>query len=484
MINIIHEKEPAPGNLTMVDLYAIGTGQVIGAGVITLIVPAMKMTGNSAWLAYLVAILLGFLMISPHLFISSTLRLGGGNGGLISGLAGPYIGGMFQFVFLTQCFGLSMFGTSAAAYLGDVFPALSSPGARVATAVVILTLFYVVNLFGVDVMAKVQKPMTWLLLVSLVLFFIFGLMNAKVNVFDFSDPEFLTQGWGIKVVDKSIKGGFLGAAMLFIFSTNGYSGLTGYGQNARDAKKDAPKALLLIVPTLIVVYCGVAIGGSSCMTLDDYGESTTLVLAAKKVFPGWLYALWIIGGPIMCLATTLNSNFAGRAINIGIGCKNGWYPQWMARKNKNGIYWIGLTYFYVASVVPVMFSLSITVLTNMVQLVMSFVNLMCIVAYFRMPKMYPNAWKRSRFHVPDAVYYMFCCISLGVTLLTIWKSVLSVPLGLAIGNIIVIAVFCAMGYMRAKSKNSTVNVYTAIWSGDDEEDMRADEILKEMVGQQ
>ena len=47
-IKVVHEPEPKPGSLGKPELYALAIGQVIGAGVITLIVPAIKMTGYSA----------------------------------------------------------------------------------------------------------------------------------------------------------------------------------------------------------------------------------------------------------------------------------------------------------------------------------------------------------------------------------------------------------------------------------------------------
>ena len=48
-INVIKEPAPKPGTLKRPELFALAIGQVIGAGVITLIVPAIKMTGYSAW---------------------------------------------------------------------------------------------------------------------------------------------------------------------------------------------------------------------------------------------------------------------------------------------------------------------------------------------------------------------------------------------------------------------------------------------------
>lgn len=93
-IHVVKEPVPKPGTLGRTELYALAIGQVIGAGVITLIVPAIKMTGYSAWLAYFVAILMGFVMILPFVFISSTLRLGGGNYSMLCDLSSPRTSGI------------------------------------------------------------------------------------------------------------------------------------------------------------------------------------------------------------------------------------------------------------------------------------------------------------------------------------------------------------------------------------------------------
>lgn len=258
-IHVVKEPVPKPGTLGRTELYALAIGQVIGAGVITLIVPAIKMTGYSAWLAYFVAILMGFVMILPFVFISSTLRLGGGNYSMLCDLSSPRTSGVFAYMYLTQCLSLSLFGASAAAYLGDIIPALNSHWARVIVGVTLLTFFYVVNLMGVDIMAKAQKMMTWLLIAALILFAIVGIFKMKLPIFDFSDPNFAINGWGITFNNGQISGGFLGAVLLFVYSTQGYYMTTAYGRDSKNARKDIPFVLLLCVPTLCILYVGVAI---------------------------------------------------------------------------------------------------------------------------------------------------------------------------------------------------------------------------------
>ncbi len=474
-IKLNYQKEPAPGkNLGKVELYAIAVGTVVGAGVITLIVPAIKMTGYSAWLAYLGAIIMGFFMISPYVFAASTVRVSGGIYSLLNGLSGPKIGGIFALVSLIQPFVIALFGTSTAAYLCDTIPALNTTFWKIAIGVGVLFLFYYINMMGISIMAKAQKLMVWLLIASLIMFTIFGIAHLKLPIFNTSDPSWLINGWGIKFTSGKISGGFMGAVMLFIFSCNGYYATIGYGRDAKNAKHDIPKIILLVVPTLIVLYVGVAIAATGSMSLEEYGTSTTLVFAANKIMPAPLFYLFIIGGPIMALLSTLNTSFAANALNVIQSCADGWLPEWFGRKNKHGMPTVALTYFFILSSIPIVFQLSITTLTNMVQLIVAFFNILLFFGFIRMPKMYPNAWKKAEYHIPDALYYVLCVISLLICCLTIWKTILSIPTGLAIGSVVGIAVLTAIALYR--SKHGDIHIETSIWSGDEVEDKHAIEM--------
>lgn len=387
---------------------------------------------------------------------------------MLADLAGPTSSGIFAFAYLTQCLSLSLFGTSAAAYLGDIVPALSGHLPRILLGAGLLTFFYVVNLMGVDIMAKAQKLMTWLLIAALLLFAVFGLVQRTLPIFDFSDPNFATQGWSITFENGQIKGGFLGAVLLFLYSCNGYSMTCAYGRDAKNAKRDIPIAMLLAVPTLIVLYVGVAMAGTGVMSIEEYGDSTTLVFAAQKIFPRWLFYVFIIGGPIMALLSTLNSSFAYNAITIGQSCDDQWLPAVFGKKNSRGARkWI-LTFMYIVGLIPIIFGLSITVITNMVQLIVSALALLYTYAYFRMPKKYGSVWKKSFLHIPNGAYYAICMISLAIYIVTIWKSCLSMHPALAFGNVAIIIIMAGLGIWRAKTGDITI--HTSVWTGEEHAD--------------
>lgn len=90
---IVNTPEPKPGILERGDLFAIAVGMVIGSGMVTLIGPAMAMTGYSVWLAYLTAIVMGFFMVFPYIILGGTMRVAGGPYSIVTNLSGVSAGG-------------------------------------------------------------------------------------------------------------------------------------------------------------------------------------------------------------------------------------------------------------------------------------------------------------------------------------------------------------------------------------------------------
>lgn len=109
---------------------------------------------------------------------------------------------------------------------------------------------------------------------------------------------------------------------------------------------------------------------------------------------------------------------------------------------------------YVVGIIPIVFGLSITTITNMVQLITSAFAILNFTAEIKMPKKYPDAWKQSRYHVPDGLYYTICCVSLALFLVVLWKSLLSMNIGLAVINVVVIVIAGLIGFCAPRRATS------------------------------
>ena len=148
-------------------------------------------------------------------------------------------------------------------------------------------------------------------------------------------------------------------------------------------------------------------------------------------------------------------------------CEDGWLPKSFGKKNKSGARPYILTFMYVVGIIPIVFGLSITTITNMVQLITSAFAILNFTAEIKMPKKYPDAWKQSRYHVPDGLYYTICCVSVALALVVLWKSLLSMNIGLAVINVVVIVIAGLIGFWRSKTGN--IEIHTSVWAEDYQE---------------
>ena len=72
-----------------------------------------------------------------------------------------------------------------------------------------------------------------------------------------------------------------------------------------------------------------------------------------------------------------------------------------------------------------------------------------------------DAWKRSRWHVADRVYYLVCAVGLVGQCAILVNSAFALTPIIAIVSIAAIAICCVLGLLRARSPEVTVS--TTIW---------------------
>mgnify|MGYP000485417698 CR=1 FL=1 len=249
--NIVKQTLKTRGTLGKSELLALGVGQVIGAGVITLVGQAVGLTGRSAWLAYAIAVVIGFIMVIPYVFLSSAIIVKGGSYSVIKAMSGERLAGMYVVSYITQCLSLSLMGTSLGIYLQSLWPVLEP---RV-VAVVFLLLFYGINLLGISSMAKVQRAMSAILVLCLLMFIVAGLFKLDSAAVNFAHSEFFTGGTE----------GFVNAIFLYVYSVTGYWMNINYASDAKNPKKDVPWSIIMVVPIIMIIYVGVALVGGGVL---------------------------------------------------------------------------------------------------------------------------------------------------------------------------------------------------------------------------
>ena len=85
-------------------ILALGVGGCIGSGVISLLGYGIGRTGHSVWLAFAIALLMGFIICIPVLFVTGSVCLPGGTYSLITAILGKKVAGVYIIAFpVSRC---------------------------------------------------------------------------------------------------------------------------------------------------------------------------------------------------------------------------------------------------------------------------------------------------------------------------------------------------------------------------------------------
>jgi len=421
--------------LSLSDLVAIAAGQVIGAGVVTLVGPAIAATGVSAWLAYGVSVFMGFLSIIPFMFLSSALTLKGGEYSIIERMLGEKYAGFYIVAYIGQCLGVSLMGLSLGTYLNYLIPV----DKRI-LAIIGLTFFLGANLKGVQVMAKLQKALTVILLGCLGLFTVVGIFHLGPQAFDFSSPEFFTHGFH----------GFASAVALYAFSTYGQYMVINFGHAAKNPKRDIPLAMIIASGIILVVYVGIALVSSGILPISETANKP-LTVVAQRILPGPLLPLFVFGGPLMALATTVNSFYSARSTPLLRATKDGWFPAFFGRTNSSNVPYVLMIMIWLIGVVPVIINMSIKQITNNVVLVAYLLRMIIAVATLRLPTLYKEQWEKSFLHIPNTLFYLITIIAILAQCYMVYLSARSLNVFMAACNFGFVALCAVYAMLRAKA---------------------------------
>ena len=126
-------------------ILALGVGGCIGSGVISLLGYGIGRTGHSVWLAFAIALLMGFIICIPVLFVTGSVCLPGGTYSLITAILGKKVAGVYIITFFLNLPGIALYGLAMGQYIQSFLPGVS---VRLA-AVVIFTLFFLYTLIGI-----------------------------------------------------------------------------------------------------------------------------------------------------------------------------------------------------------------------------------------------------------------------------------------------------------------------------------------------
>jgi APA family basic amino acid/polyamine antiporter len=277
------------------------------------------------------------------------------------------------------------------------------------------------------------------------MFMFVGLFQLKSNPFNFETEDFITNG----------SDGFIRAIVLLVYSTYSYYMCFNFGGSAKNPKKDIPIVILTVPILLTIIYCGVGMVASGVLPISEVaGKPLTMV--AKEILPGPLFILFIVGGVMMALSTSLNSQFGSYGRQFAQRVKDKWFPNFLCKINRYDQPWIIITLAFIITLLPIVTGFKVGEIANNIVLLTYIAGLLPMIGVFRLPKLYPEEWKKSRLHMPDWLFYTIMIVSIITKIVvTYWSA-----RGLTVTKVTIslVAVAFCFGYAIIRSRKGLVKM--------------------------
>lgn len=370
--------------LKLGDLLALGFGFMIGSGVIALTGYGIGHTDTGILFAYPLAGIFFLFCMIPTIILGATIPRSSFSYVISKELLGPVAGGMFILLFSCGRIVMGFMGVSFANYLATIVDGVPI----VPTAVIVVTIFYIIQLLGVNAVLKVQKAMNVLLFVALGTFVLFGLMKLRPDAF--TAARLLPNG-GM---------GMINAMLVIMFSMGAGLSIFEYGQDAKD-KKDVFRAVMIVSFVCFVLFGLIGFAGAGVLPYETVANQP-MTFAAKAIYNTAFGAMFfVIGGALMALATTINSSLNYYTQTVVKGVEDGWFPKWIAKRNKFGCPYIIMTFFWLLGILPVILGANQAFLSKIATGMAMMFFIVPNVALVKLPEKYPEEWKESRFYIKN-----------------------------------------------------------------------------------
>lgn len=252
------------------------TNEVVGSGVYRLPATMAVAAGTIAPYAYLACLIAMAAVVLCFSEAGSRVPTSGGPYGYVEAAFGPmpgFVAGVL--VWLSSVLACGGIAVALADTVGSAFPAFAAPLPHYAVIVSVLGLMTFINLIGVDIAAKVLGLATMIKLLPLLLFLIVGggaLLSGHPAAPPITNPP--TESFGA-------------AAILAVFALTGMETPLAASGEVRDPARTVPRALLLAMISIGLLYIGVQIVSDRLLGAGLVGSKAPLADALGTIDPRW-----------------------------------------------------------------------------------------------------------------------------------------------------------------------------------------------------
>ncbi|WP_243292041.1 APC family permease [Bacillus sp. FJAT-47783] len=425
-------KTESQQKMGLIGAIATMVGAMVGSSIFVMLGPIAQTTGPSLYLAFLIGSLPAIFGSAYYVQLGCMFPKSGGTYYYNKRLNSPFMGFLAGVTILFACIGaIGMLALGLEQYMLYYFPNI--PQLSVAMGTVIL--FGLINYFGIKTANLIQIGMVVWMLVALLCFAVPGFFVEK-SVSE--SAPFLTNGMS----------GLLLASALAFYSYAGYNIVAELGGNIREPKKNMPRAILLSLVIVTIIYVAVTYVVSSTSSANEWTDSNfSIPLMASKFLPSWIVMFIGLGG-IMAIATTLNAAMMVFPQELLAIAKDQLVSEkFLTEHKKYGTPTLGLFTGAIISIILLVMKVDITTFATMVVIGFLLASVFTGFGARRAPKRYPDLYNSSIILISPKWLTFFCWSGIITSLFFSILAAMDAPL---VGGIYLLLVMLSALYYRWK----------------------------------
>jgi amino acid transporter len=314
----------AKDKLSFNGTWSMAVGGMIGGGIFSTLGVVVSIAGPWAWLSFLTAGLIALAAGYSYVKLAVYYDEGGGAFTFLREINAEGFAGSLSWVLIVgYVLTNAVYAFTFGQYLGHVvglgpwFPRLA--------AITIMALFIALNLRGVGEAGGVEIFLVWFKLVVLLGLAVWGLAHWQ--------PAMLSQG----VPNAGIGAAMFGAASVFM-AYEGFQLLTYDYDDIEDPQRTLPRAVLIAIVVVIIVYILVALGTTMLIGADQVvqHQEVALAIAGQQAF-GTIGLVVVTIAAAFSTGSAINSTLFATARLSGTVAEDGELPAALGHRNKRGI---------------------------------------------------------------------------------------------------------------------------------------------------
>jgi len=373
-------------------LLAMCVGLNIGGALFALTGLAAGLTGPSLPIAMLISSIPALLAVVPYSILTSAWPTTSATYRYAQ-LVNPVLA-FVCLLTLAVCIGIGgqpLFALGMGVYLKELIPI--NP---ILMGVIALTIFYIINLLGIQLTARVQTFLFFILVSALFLYIILGVPHVKAEHF-------------CNLFPKGVGGLIAAAGLLFTFCAGGFF-VIDLGGEVIMARKNFPRVLFTGMVMVIIFYMVihvVTIGTIEWTGLKD----KSLVAVAGNFMSRSQLIYFIIGGALIACATTINIIFSVVSRGLLVVSAEGLLPAFIGRVNERfGTPHWGLSVAYVICVISLITIPSLMFFGSMLNLGLIFAITVVTISGLLLYDRHPELYNKSSLKISPRLLKVICWI--------------------------------------------------------------------------